>query len=677
MLINPDFIYGVTPGDIVYDIETYPNIFTIGLEHTVTHQRWYFEISFRRNDLDALTQFMSICKQQGCRWVGYNNLGFDYPVMHTIYQSRNLILTAGDIYNKAMSIINAPHNARFAHMVWESDWVVDQLDLFKVHHFDNQARSTSLKMLEFNMRMDSIQDLPFDVGLELNNEQADVLVDYMWHDIKATCDFYNESKDQIRFREELTQKYNRNFMNHNDTKIGKDYFIMELEKHSPGCCYAYVDGKKHIQQTPRDSINLGDVILPYVQFEHPEFQRIHNWFKSQTITETKGAIKDVNCSIDGFQFDFGTGGIHGSIESQVVHSDEDWIIEDWDVASYYPNLAIKNSLAPAHLGDTFCTIYEDVYNQRKGHAKGTAENAMLKLALNGVYGDSNSKYSPFYDPQFTMSITINGQLLLCMLAENLLKCADVKMIQINTDGLTIRYPRQYKDWVHSVCKWWEGLTKLELEDVEYKRMFIRDVNNYIGEYTDGKVKRKGAYEHDLGWHQNHSNLVVPKAAEAALVHGKDVREFIENHGDIMDFMLRTKVPRSSKLFFGEEQIQNITRYYISKDGDTLRKVMPATGPIGQYKRASRIPDDYFNQITTEVGEGVWDERIHTKNKSVYEDRISDVNTGYTVMVANNMGSLPCDKSEKFIKDRYFSDINIDWYVREAEKLVNPLIDGTY
>lgn len=660
----PDFLFGVTPGDITYDIETFPNIFNIGLEHTVTGRKWYFEISFRHNDLAALCQFIDICNRQGCRWVGFNNIGFDYPVVHMIYKSRNAMITAADIYTKAMSIINCDFNARFSHMVYESDWYIDQLDLYKVHHFDNQARATSLKVLEFNMRMDSIEDLPFDVGLSLNDEQADILKAYMWHDIKATTDFYRESLDQIKFREELSVKYDRNFMNHNDTKIGKDYFIMELEKHTPGCCYKHIDGKKHIQQTPRESIDLGEVILPYIRFDHPEFQRVMCWFQSKVITETKGAIQDVNCTIDGFQFDFGTGGIHGSVESQIVYSDDDYIIEDWDVASYYPNLAIKNNLTPEHLGETFCRIYEDVYNQRKGHAKGTAENAMLKLALNGVYGDSNSQYSPFYDPKFTMAITINGQLSLCMLAESLMMgSSEVKMIQINTDGLTIRYPRRLKEWVHSVCKWWEQLTKLELEDVEYSRMFIRDVNNYIGEYTDGKLKRKGAYEYDLGWHQNHSSLVVAKAAEAALVRGEDIRTFIENHNDVMDFMLRAKVPRSNRLVWGDEQIQNTSRYYISTDGDLLYKIMPAKGTPGEYKRANKITDDYFNTVTAEIGTGVWDERIHTKNKSKYEERRTDLNTGYTVQIANDMKSLSA-----------VADFNYDWYVIQAEKLVNPLLD---
>jgi len=74
-----------------------------------------------------------------------------------------------------------------------------------------------------------------------------------------------------------------------------------------------------------------------------------------------------------------------------------------DLSSMYPNIAISNRVFPAHLGEKFCDIYQDMYEQRKSFGKGTPENAMLKLALNGTYGKSNDKYSVFYDPKFTMT----------------------------------------------------------------------------------------------------------------------------------------------------------------------------------------------------------------------------------------------------------------------------------
>lgn len=661
--MSVDFLFNLTPGDIVYDIETYPNVFTCTFIHCKTEQIWYFEISNRHDNRESFCQFIDIARSLGCRSVGFNNLGFDYPVIHFIYKNRHQLITPVDIYKKAMSIINAPHNARFSHMVWESDRVIPQIDLYKIHHLDNVAKATSLKVLEFNMRMNNVEDLPFDVGTHLIDSQIDILKRYNLHDCYATLQFYHETLPQIQFREQLGEKYHRDFLNHNDTKIGKDYFIMKLEEVDPGCCYKIIDGKRQIQQTKRDRIALGDIILPYIQFDQSEFQRVLNWFKFKVISETKGSIKDVNCTINGFQFDFGTGGIHGSVESQILYSDDEYVIEDWDVASYYPNLAIANDIHPAHLGQTFCTIYKELYEQRKLHKKGTAENAMLKLALNGVYGDSNNQYSPFYDPQYTMSITINGQLLLCLLAEKLMQLGTLQMVQINTDGLTIRYPRQYRYWVHQVCTWWEQLTNLELESAIYNRFMVRDVNNYIAEYEDGSVKRKGCYEYELDWHQNHSALIVPKAAEAALVHGVDIETFIRTHDDLFDFYLRTKVPRSSSLEWGGDQVANTVRYYISNEGKPLEKIMPPAGPSGAYKKKNGVPDHYYREVLKEVGSN-WDERIHTKNKSTYAERRTAIHTGWCVQLCNDLNE------HHFLKHT----VNYDWYIKEVEKIVKPLLD---
>lgn len=612
----------------VHDIENYPNVFLFGAIHALTETPYIFEISHRRDDRQAFYLFTEYLREHRAEEVGYNNLGYDYPVQHSILNNI-MYITNADIYKKGDSIINAGDENRFAHVVWEKDWIVPQLDLYKIHHFDNQAKRTSLKTLEFNMRMENIEDLPFTPGTYLTDSQIDTLRQYLIHDLKATLMFYKHSKKLIDFRRELSAKYGRNFMNHNDTKIGKDYFIMELEKSGVQC---FEPGSRKPRQTHRPSIALNSVIFPYVRFEQPEFNRVLNWLRQQVITETKGVFTDLSADINGFSFDFGTGGIHGSIESQTIRSTENYVIIDLDVASFYPNLAISNELYPAHLGKQFCTIYKNVYDMRSSYPKGTPENAMLKLALNGVYGDSNNVYSPFYDPAYTMAITINGQLLLCMLAEELLKIPGLSMIQANTDGLTVYVPRVFTGQVEQVRHAWEKLTKLQLEEAIYDVMFIRDVNNYIAVYEGGKkVKRKGAYCHsvDLGWHQNHSMQVVAKAAEAALVHNKDIRDFITSHEDIHDFMLVTKVPRNSKLLWGDKQVQNITRYYVSTDGAPLTKVMP---PLAKSLKL---------------------------NPDAPERRMS---------VCKGWLTTECNDMKRFNR----ATLNYDFYIKEAEKLVAPL-----
>lgn len=465
----------VNPRDYGYDIETYPNCFTMRVIHIATDTRWRFEISEFVDDSVALIAFVMQLKACNARGVGYNNVGFDYPVLHRIVMGQMNDPRA--IYDLAMQIIRG--GDKFAHVIWDNDRIFEQLDIYKIRHFDNVARATSLKSLEIAMRMDNVDDLPFPVGTVLNREQIEALHAYNEHDVIATIFFYVRTLAEIEFREVLTKRYDRNFMNHNDTKIGKDYFIMELERNGVEC-FEKINGKRYPRQTLRPSIKLGDVIFPYVKLEHPEFKRIYDIISATVITETKGSIKDLTCVVDGVTYKFGTGGLHASDDGKIFRSDDEMSIELRDVISYYPSMAIVNRIYPEHLGEKFCEIYGDMFKQRRSHKKGTPENAMLKLALNGTYGDSNNVYSPFYSPFFCMQITINGQFLLCMLVEQLIKTPGLRMINVNTDGVGFVYPRKYRTHVDSVCAWWESVTLLGLETEEYSMFAQRDCNNYIG-----------------------------------------------------------------------------------------------------------------------------------------------------------------------------------------------------
>jgi len=212
---------------------------------------------------------------------------------------------------------------------------------------------------------------------------------------------------------------------------------------------------------------------------------------------------------------------------------------------------------------------------------------------------------------------------------------------INTDGLECRYDKQYINHVNDICSWWESLTGLILEPSRYKRLFIRDVNNYIGEYPDGKVKRKGAYEFEnLDWNKNMSALVVPQAADHVLRTGGDLRKFIENHNESYDFLLRTKVPRNSRLVAvdydgNDEPVQNVSRYFISIFGSDLVKIMPPTK----------------NQLA--------------KDHNALDRRIG-INVGYKVTIVNDISNLDENLKEQ---------LEFEWYIKEARKLINPILKG--
>lgn len=584
---------------VCWDIETMPNCFTLAAEHCDYPLKWSFEISHFKDDSRELIEWLRWLVGHNAQMVGYNNVGFDYPVIHTLIQMGKA--TPEILYQKAMSIIHAQDTNRFASIVYPSDRYVEQIDLFKIAHFDNKARATSLKALEFVMKMDDIEDLPFPVGTSLTQEQIKVLKDYNAHDVTATKLFYHKMLEQIDFRAALTAKHGRDFMNHSDVKIGKEIFQMELEKVGVQC-YKYGPNGREPMQTKRPVIRLAECIPNFIQFYSSEFDRVHQYLKQQVITETKGVFNDLVATVGGLDFVFGTGGIHASVENQVFEANEDYMILDVDVTSLYPSIAIEQGYYPEHLGKQFVEVYRRLRQQRVSYKKGTAENAMLKLALNGVYGASNDQFSVFFDPLFTMKVTLSGQMMLCMLAERLLCVSGLRIIQANTDGITVYVSRKSRQVVDDVCREWEKLCTLTLESVEYVKMIIADVNSYIAVKTDGSTKRKGRYEYDLDYHQNHSALVVPKVAEQVLVHGKPIRETVMNWPDKMDFMCRVKVPRSSKLYWGEgdTQIQNTTRYYVTTAGKPLTKVMPPLAKNPEKWRTFAIESGWQVQVCNDI-----------------------------------------------------------------------------
>lgn len=568
--------------DIIFDLETFPNIFTMGAVFANGSGLRVFEISDRKNQTNEMLEFLRNVKRNGYTMVGFNNIGFDYPILHFILSEsrtalksgKELKITPSKIYKEVKRMMSEKNkDDRFGNRIKDQDVILPQRDLYLIWHMDNRARSTSLKMLEFNMRSKNIEDLPFPVGTILNDEQKDILIEYNKHDVLETLKFYRYSQEAIKLREDLTEQFGFDCTNFNDTKIGKQLFINTLEKEKPGICYTVTDRGRKINQTKRDKILVKDCLVSYLKFSRPEFQALYEWFSKQVITETKGAFSDIdesslgelakyanltvkkkrfkqkpseqellqfkqehplgwveeeelkatewvldssgqhvmyqptdefgnavgkpkkqrknkvsywgcwkvsetlNVLVDGFQLDFGTGGLHGAKQG-IWKASEDRCLFSYDIASFYPNLAIANKLHPKHLGNTFCKVYEDLYQMRKQQPKGSAANAALKLALNGTYGETNNEYSPLYDPQYTMSITISGQLTLCMLID-MLQEVEIELLMANTDGFEFFAERNVKDKVERIVAEWEKITGLVMEGLHYKTMFIRDVNSYI------------------------------------------------------------------------------------------------------------------------------------------------------------------------------------------------------
>lgn len=640
-----------------YDLEVFPNIFTFCGKFQGNDQIFLYEISDRRNDIHELLAHLSYLKNSQTEMVGYNNLGFDYLIIHEL-MTNPYTFTFQKAALIANTIITSQRGQGIQGISFENR-LIPQIDIMKFCHFDNANKRTSLKALQFAMRSESVEDLPFKIR-PLNDQEKDVLRKYNIHDVLETEKFFNINEHAVDMRREYVTSglLKGDVLNFSDVKIGTEYLITRLGKHK---CYA--GGKP--RQTFRESIPFNKIILPKITYRTEQYEKVLEWFKKQNIyIASEDPRPSLEVPLAGLQFHFGIGGVHASAENKIYHTDDDYQILDIDVEGMYVAVAIANRFAPEHLGDHYVDVYREIKESRARHAKGSSENAMLKLAGNGAYGNSNNPYSPFYDPQYTFSVTVNGQLQILQLVEMIDLLPDCELIQANTDGITVRILKANLYLFDLWSSEWEKMTGLKLEYVKYSRMWIRDVNNYLAEKMNGDLKRKGAYwyplsqkEYEGWWNKDFSNHASIIAAEKAMTHSWPLEVAIKLVTDPFDFMLRYKATGESVLYIGDEEQLKTVRYYVSKSGSPMKKVSPPKGEMGQYKRANKLTDSFFNSVMKEIGPNVWDARIHTKNKSKYETAVTSVQSGWKVKQCNVAANFD------------WTDVDWNYYIDEAKKII--------
>lgn len=554
---------------VIYDLEQFSNYHCCYAIDRDTEKEYFFEISDFQDDSEEYYDFINSCKGM----IGFNTLAYDYPLIHyfisTLFHEYGTASEkARKLYKKSEEVINS----KWGFPDWKTR--IAQCDLYKIHHFDNKAKMTSLKDLQIAMKWKNVKDLPFEHTHRVSYDDRDEIEKYCRNDVLSTFQFYKESDAEIQLRNRLKRTYRIPCLNWNDPKIGEQLLLKKISEKKG--VHPSVLSKK---RTERKSINLGDCILDY-NIRNKEVQDFVDLIKDREITETKGSINH-RIVYDGMPYDFGTGGIHGCRRSKVYRPTEDTVIKSSDVKSYYPNLSIQHKFYPKHLGIEYCEVYDEIYQLKvNAEKKGDKDQRKFaKLALNASFGKSNDKYSFLYDPKYTMVTTINGQIMLTDVSITLQK-AGFKCIMINTDGFEFIVPKDRVQEYEDICQEWMDETNLILEHDEYEVLAIRDVNNYVGKLGNSEIKHKGAFEINKPWYKDHSFLVIPKALEEYFVRGTDIFTFITNHDDIFDFCGRVRSNSGYKIQYhyldGSEekvkQLQKRNRVYISNSGGYLYKV---------------------------------------------------------------------------------------------------------
>ena len=567
----------------VMDFETLSNCFIAVFEDIRSEDQEIFVCHESKNDIVELVEFLLRNKSLDEWHVSFNGLGFDSQITeHILKNAEQLVEQNGKtiakfLYNKAQDVIRRSNDGEFLEFS-PRDLSIRQIDVYKLNHWDNNAKRSSLKWIQFTMDWHNIVDMPIHHTTDVTAEQIPEIIRYCINDVKSTKQIMQLSKGQIELRRNLTQDYNIDLFSASEPRISKELFLLFLSKQTGIKKFDLRNMRTH-----RNKIVVKDIILPYVKFNTATFQNLLRKFQDVVIFpgETKGGFK-YSVQYKGVKTDYGLGGIHGARASKVYNSTDDMVIMTSDVVSFYPNLAIRNKWSPGHLPkEEFCALYEWFFEERKKIPKSDPKNYVYKIILNSTYGLSNDENSFLYDPEFTMRITINGQLSLTMLYEMI--CEEIPNaipLMQNTDGLETMIPREYQDKYMEICKKWEQITNLELEHGTYSKIVLGDVNNYIAVTEDGKSKCKGRFEYkDLALHKNKSFLVIPKALHAYFVNGEKPEEFIKANTEIFDFCGGVKIKGDWKFYlhgvenqeYSKKALQHTIRYYISNGGSKIIK----------------------------------------------------------------------------------------------------------
>lgn len=600
----------------VYDYETIVNCFiAIFVDLQNPKNVLVFQISPWKNDYHKLKAFLNQCIINGDSMISFNGLQFDNQISQFILDPNQRLEFSRHMHREIYEFAQYTIKAEKKDLKYRKHQnPFRERDVLQINNYDNPQKRTSLKWLQFSMNWPNLEDMPIPHDVPITQDQVPKVIKYCYNDCLSTRQKFLLDKEEVLLRDTLTEVFQEDLLSASEPQISKTLFAKALAQNM-GISIKELNRMR----TERKFIDLSEVILDKISFKDPVLQRTLRDFKNTKVSaeDLKGSFKK-KVMYKGVEVSYALGGIHGAKKGIHV-SDEDCVIMSFDVVSFYPNLAIKNRWAPAHLPvDTFVNTYEGLFFKRREYPKGHPLNYTYKIVLNSAYGLSNEQHGNFMkDPMFTMKITVNGQLLLTMLMEDLVENIPGSMpLMYNTDGGEIKIPRKYMQTFYDVCKKWEEFTKLELEYESYSKLIIADVNSYIGvynpvviskedaiaqikkarkknepdplikrsrsgEYLLFKTKCKGRYVIYPEMHKNKSFPIVPKMLYNYFVHGIAPEKTIENCTDIMDYVGAVRAKGECKLTYKtlnvntgaieERPLQKTNRYYISPSGGKIIK----------------------------------------------------------------------------------------------------------
>ena len=553
---------------IVFDIEVLKNVFTCTCKNTDTKQITVFEISPRRVDIQGLVTFF----YEDYYFVGYNNIHYDNPILNYIimlyrehyfdrYSTREL---TESVFRMSQLVIDK--NSDFD--LWkEYKYARNFLSIDLLTMLYSKALRVSLKEMQVTMQYKNVEEFVVDWHQDLPEKDIDRLISYNINDVESTEELLYRCKDLLELRIETEKDFGLPCLSLDRVNLG-DRLLQLKVMEKTGLNKKQLENMK----SPANYVDLEKIIFPWIKFESPILQKKLTDMKNQH-NVSPGRKGYINTFMFGeMKVTIGVGGIHGDNGTCIIKPNEDELLLDSDVNSLYPSLMRMYHLYPPKLKDVLGQIFPQIIDDRL-EFKRTGQknkNETYKYMLNGVSGKMQDETSWLFSPFTVMQVRINGQLLLLMLAERLLKLG-CKLYQINTDGILYKLKKSKYEELQQVLKEWEKLTMLTLETEEFTQFYQLAINDYFGVEPNNKIKKKGFFLTDIELGKGLTPKIIPEAIINYFVHNIPVEDTIKSCKDICKFLQAEKTGKQWTVEYNEQIQQRINRFYVSNSGYYLWK----------------------------------------------------------------------------------------------------------
>lgn len=575
----------------VFDIEIFPNLFHCVVKDTETKKYFLFEISKRRNDLPKIIAGFHRIKDN-VKWndnyttkqklntdiifCGYNNIHYDNPIInYMIYNQQELLNSSYSevcfqLFKLSQDIVKPEGDAHNWHK-WKYLVYFDTLDLLTMLY--SEKLRVGLKEMQVTMQYHNVQEYDGNFEEYIPEDKIPEMIKYNINDVDSTEELLYRCKSDIDLRIAIEDEYGVKVLNKDGVNIGMKIITQKyLEK--TGLTWNDIKDLR----SPCDMIPLKDVILPIIKYDTPILRNILEDLKKQVVSPGRKGYEH-HFILDKVEYTIGVGGIHTVNKPEKIIPAEDEIISDVDVTSLYPSMIIEHHFYPEHLGKEFLEVYSNIKDERveakRNHNK--VKDKTLKLALNGLSGNLQNEHNFCYSPMTVMKIRMNGQLMLLMLAEKLIAIG-CKILQANTDGLFVLRKKCDEDKFKQVCKEWETLTKLGLEEDRFEAFYQFAINDYLAikeGYSISKnpdfLKKKGLFIDSVSLGKGMKPIIIPEAINKFLADNIPVEDTIRNCTNILKFLTYQKVNKKYEVEYNNKIVQRINRYYVSTNGYSLYK----------------------------------------------------------------------------------------------------------